>query len=379
MDTNYKILVVDDETLNRTIMQEYLEEKYQQVEYSIDGASCLEKISSFQPDLILLDVSMPNMSGYEVCKKIRGYSEYDDIIIIFVSARGSPEDRMEGFRVGGEDYIIKPFTEFELLKKIETTFKHCNKVSNLQTMLKSSNSAAFEAMMGNYEMGAIVQFLDLSSNLESLEEMSRAIIEFINILGLKACVRINDGNNKIYRTYRGNISQLEQETIDVLSTKGRIYHFDHRSQFNYDHINLLIINMPINEDMKYGRLKDAIPIALNVANSSISHLQLRAKKNSGERQKEIDKVKIERRVKEVNSIIINIKQCIKDVTKNSDQALADLYDSLEKRLPLLGLEEDQEQEILSKIDNALTLVKESLIGLQSVQNNIIKIHKITGE
>lgn len=379
MDTNAKILVVDDEILNRTIMQEYLEEGYKHIEYSIDGESCLEKLNTFLPDLILLDVSMPNMNGYEVCKKIKSHPEYEDIIIIFVSARGTPEDRMEGFQAGGEDYIIKPFTEFELLKKVKNTLDHCNKVSNLETMLTSSKSVAFEAMMGNSEMGSVVQFLDLLFQLNTLEEMSSAIIEFIHILDLKACVKLSIGDQVLFKTYRGNISQLEQETIDILSTKDRIFRFEHRTQFNYEHINLLIINMPVNEETKYGRLTDIIPIALNVADSSIKFLQLKENEKMEKRKKEEEKFLIEQRVKEINTIIISIKKCIEKVTNDSDLALQDLYNTLEKRLPFLGLEEDQELEILSNTDNALNLVKKSLIGLQSVQNNVIKIHNLTDE
>jgi CheY-like chemotaxis protein len=82
------------------------------------GPECLEVVEEFDPQVILLDVSMPQMSGYDVCRKLKENPITQKIIVMFVSARGTVEERMEGYSVGAEDYIVKPFSHEELRLKL---------------------------------------------------------------------------------------------------------------------------------------------------------------------------------------------------------------------------------------------------------------------
>lgn len=110
-----KILVVDDENEICNMLKEYLEMEQYLVSTASNGFEALKKIS-FQPDLILMDINMPDMNGYELCQKIR------DLItcpILFLSARTEERDRINGLKVGGDDYIGKPFSMEELLTRVE--------------------------------------------------------------------------------------------------------------------------------------------------------------------------------------------------------------------------------------------------------------------
>lgn len=110
-----KILVVDDENEICNMLKEYLEMEQYLVSIASNGFEALKKIS-FQPDLILMDINMPDMNGYELCQKIR-----DQITcpILFLSARTEERDRINGLKVGGDDYIGKPFSMEELLTRVE--------------------------------------------------------------------------------------------------------------------------------------------------------------------------------------------------------------------------------------------------------------------
>jgi two-component system, OmpR family, lantibiotic biosynthesis response regulator NisR/SpaR len=110
-----KILVVDDENEICNMLKEYLEMEQYLVSTASNGFEALKKIS-FQPDLILMDINMPDMNGYELCQKIR-----DQITcpILFLSARTEERDRINGLKVGGDDYIGKPFSMEELLTRVE--------------------------------------------------------------------------------------------------------------------------------------------------------------------------------------------------------------------------------------------------------------------
>jgi putative two-component system response regulator len=102
------ILVVDDTTANIEVMVETLRDDYV-VSVAIDGKTALEQVKSVHPDLILLDITMPGMNGYEVCRRLKANEATRDIPIIFVSALNDSEDESRGLNLGAVDYITKPF------------------------------------------------------------------------------------------------------------------------------------------------------------------------------------------------------------------------------------------------------------------------------
>ncbi|MEE4197052.1 MAG: response regulator [Bacteroidales bacterium] len=121
MDTQkFKILIVDDNPKNLQVLGNLLEKKSYNVEYALSGQEALEWIHSEQFDLILLDIMMPEMDGYEVCKRIREEDQYRDIPIIFLTAKTDKESIVKGFELNAQDYVSKPFDSAELLARINT-------------------------------------------------------------------------------------------------------------------------------------------------------------------------------------------------------------------------------------------------------------------
>ena len=110
-----QILVIDDEADIRNMLKECLEMEGYLVYTAENGESALSKING-GTDLILLDVNMPKMDGYEVCEKIRSIVSCP---ILFLTARTEEADRVNGFKAGGDDYILKPFSMEELLARVE--------------------------------------------------------------------------------------------------------------------------------------------------------------------------------------------------------------------------------------------------------------------
>lgn len=365
MNTESKIMVVDDEPLNTVIMQEYLSDLYQHIEYAADGLECLDKLSSYTPDLILLDVSMPKMDGYEVCRRIRANPDLNDVVIIFVSAKGSVEERMQGFEAGGEDYIVKPFREEELLRKMDRILKFKSSMARLEVNLSSANSAAFEAMIGSSEMGVVVQYLDGLFKLDAKEDILQATIAFLESLELKCCVRVCDGDGEMFGSEAQLAKPLEIDVIGLLSDKGRIYSFENRVQFNFNNINVLIKNMPIDNDNKCGRLRDLLPIAFGGAESCLSSLGL---KRSVEQ-----KALVEEKISNIEILSSDIRSTVGSVTETCDVTLNRLYETLERSLPFMGLDEDQERLISGSTDEVIISVKEALASLQHIDNCLNKI------
>ena len=110
-----RILVVDDEKDVREMLKEYLQMEEYLVDMAGSGEEALKEIGK-QPDLILLDVNMPGMDGYTLCERIRGQISCP---ILFLTARTEERDRVNGFKAGGDDYILKPFSVEELIARVE--------------------------------------------------------------------------------------------------------------------------------------------------------------------------------------------------------------------------------------------------------------------
>jgi len=113
-----KILIVDDEPFNLDLLEQELGDQGYVIERAADGAEALEKVPSFEPDVILLDYMMPRMNGLEVLKHLREDEKYKTIPVILLTAKATQEDKVRGLDAGADDYVIKPFDSFELLARV---------------------------------------------------------------------------------------------------------------------------------------------------------------------------------------------------------------------------------------------------------------------
>jgi signal transduction histidine kinase len=114
------ILLVEDNPTNIDVLYSFLNDHGYDVLVAEDGVSALERVGYTKPDLILLDIMMPRMGGFEVCEKLKENPETRDIPIMFLTALGSVEDKVKGFELGGVDYITKPFQNQEVLARISS-------------------------------------------------------------------------------------------------------------------------------------------------------------------------------------------------------------------------------------------------------------------
>lgn len=116
---DHKILVVDDEPEIHTVLGKFLSKEGYNLESAYDAEEAYKVISESKPDLIILDIMMPNVSGIEVCNKLKSEAKTKDIMILIVSARDEQSDRIEGLKHGADDYVSKPFHLRSLVRKVE--------------------------------------------------------------------------------------------------------------------------------------------------------------------------------------------------------------------------------------------------------------------
>lgn len=170
-----RLLLVDDDKINLNILVEILEEQYV-LKTARSGEEALSVLPEFEPDLILLDVMMPGLDGYEVCRRIRRDKRFRYVKIILVSGRARDEERLKGYEVGADDYIAKPFMDLELDAKVRvfTRLKREEEVDRIQSELLSLFSHETRT-----PLNGIVGWINLLADSDSLDNSAREAVDMI--------------------------------------------------------------------------------------------------------------------------------------------------------------------------------------------------------
>ena len=119
----HRILIADDNDANRELLEAYLVNVECEIETSVNGQDTLQKVASFQPDLVLLDVMMPKLSGFEVCKKLKDDPQTKRVMILMVTALNELGDIERAVAAGTDDFLSKPVNKIELLKRVDNMLK----------------------------------------------------------------------------------------------------------------------------------------------------------------------------------------------------------------------------------------------------------------
>lgn len=146
-----KILLVDDQPQNLRLLTDVLEEQGYEVLQALNGNVALQAVSLDQPQLILLDIQMPDMDGYTVCQKLKADPSTQEIPVVFVSALDESWDKVKAFSVGGVDYITKPFKVVEVLARVQNQLK----IQQLQQALQAQNAQLHQANLELQRLAAL--------------------------------------------------------------------------------------------------------------------------------------------------------------------------------------------------------------------------------
>jgi signal transduction histidine kinase len=198
MQKKHKILIVDDNATNIAILEEVLAEEYY-LRAAKSGDEALEILKSFRPDMVLLDIMMPGIDGYETCRRIRSNPTLDYIKVIMVSAKAMVEERLKGYEAGADDYLTKPFEEEELLAKVRVylRLKSIEEIdqlkSNLLTLLSHETRTPLNGILQPLEMlvsdqtvDAAMQKMCLDLVARNAEQLHRLFEKVLKLCAMKA-------------------------------------------------------------------------------------------------------------------------------------------------------------------------------------------------
>ena len=219
-----KILLVDDDLKNSMLLKRFLEQEFDNVIYAENGKVAWEYFLSIRPDLILLDVNMPVMDGFELAQKIRSCDK--NVLLFFLTDRTEKSDRLKGFSLKGNDYIPKPFYPEELIAKIKERFE--NHTQNLSAeKIYTLGETVFNYPLCSIERNEKIQKLSLrlADILLILVQQLNAVVErdFILEQVLGDASYANSLALNVQITYlRKILSEDKTITIESLKKKGYI-------------------------------------------------------------------------------------------------------------------------------------------------------------
>jgi adenylate cyclase len=222
------VLVVDDTEANIDVLVEALDSVYE-VSVAMDGESALEVVNTDPPDLILLDVMMPGIDGYEVCRRLKSRSKTRNIPIIFITAMSEIENKTKGLELGAVDYITKPFELMEVNARVKT---------HLSLMLANKKLRSLSSQLSKYVSSEVTQSI-MDGKTEAVIKSSRKMLSvfFSDIVGFSKKTELLepedmtlllnkyfDGMESIIRKYNGTLDKYMGDAIMVFfgdpTTKG---------------------------------------------------------------------------------------------------------------------------------------------------------------
>ena len=260
MSSSALILCVDDEPINLAIMEELLQDRYE-LNTTESGKGCLQKVEAQKPDLILLDVNMPDIDGLEICRRLKADHETADIPIIFISALASHAELMAGYEAGGDDYITKPFSEEILRKKIDVVLASQRRKQELKKISEKAVEDLMENLSTAEQLGIVVQFLSQSQVHGNLDELVRHVFECLRRLDLDSSLLvIDDPENRVW--FGDEIDRpMERQILESLHGQDSVVSFGTRLAINASNATLLVRNLPDDAD-KVRRVREYLTILI---------------------------------------------------------------------------------------------------------------------
>ncbi len=338
-----KIAIVEDDPVLAQLLQDLLAERHAPVLFG-DGEAFLADPGPW--DLVLLDIEMPGLDGYETCRRLRAGFDNCDVPVMFVSVHDTPEARIAAYKAGGDDYLLKPVADDELRHKVELILRQQHRQRDLAAMSSAARQAAFSAMSTMGELGAVLEFMRASFTCNDYDSLARALVQSMGAYGLRGGVQVRGLAGCVSLTSDGEPGRpLEVAILENMRHMGRIVEFRSRAVVNYEHASLLVQNLPLDDPDKVGRLRDHLALLAEAADARVGSLD--AASTLSRQQHGIEHA--------LGGIRDSVHGLTRFLGRNREQTrviMLDLMAQLEHTFTLLGLTPEQEAMISERVQQA---------------------------
>ena len=375
-----KVLLVDDDELTLQMLEATLEADYA-ISSVTSGTEALARCAAETFDLIVLDVDMPGLDGYETCRQLKANYASAEIPVIFHSARTSIEERLQGYAAGGADYLPKPFDAGELIAKIGLVLSHRAKQLELSGQLEETMNAVLSTadMMG--EAGVVLEFQRQLGSCAGYADVARATFDALHRYNLEGCMRIQGRGELFASNGRGPCSALENSILDHLVSQKvgqRIRPLGPHTGFAYGSVVLFVRNLRMDrggtemersESERMGRALDNVAMLVEGAIVRVAAL---------------DTELAARDLADVRHLVSMTRGALTDISARNQaqrmeilRAFEELTEEVELSFVSLGLTDDQENFLSSIIKKQAAKVMSSLDQSQEVEQFLGRvIHKL---
>ncbi|ACA85568.1 response regulator transcription factor [Shewanella woodyi] len=331
-----RVWVVDDDPDYCELISEVLSDDYQVTLFN-DANSYRTALELETPELILMDINLPDVSGIELCQELMNSGK--DVAVIFVSGMNTLEERLRAYEVSAVDFIAKPFELKELQAKVQAVASYQAKKQSLVQAESMSRNMAFQSMTESSQYGAVLQFFRQCFLCNDYQSLADAFFELMQQLNLSTCLEIRDMEVHYFAPQNAEISPIEANILELLDKHGRLYDFGSRTICNDKHVSFLIKNMPMDDEVLYGRLRDVIAVIVEGLEARVMDIG---------RQKTLEHV-----FKEIQGLLGNISGAIVEHDQKFSAALTGVTTEIRSSFHVLDMTEEQEDYFASLVERNL--------------------------
>ena len=267
MSSAARIAIVDDAEVQRRILSALLGKTYEVVTFA-SGEAFFQAMPNV--DLILLDIDMIGMNGYEVCRRLRQTEALAGLPVIFVSGHDTTPERVAAYEAGGDDFIVKPVAANEVLHKIGQILQKRRDLAALADQSREAQKVAFTAMANAGELGVLLDFMRRCAGCTQAEEIANHMLNAIRELGLAGAVQVRTAEGTLERETENVAGTLQASVMESLRNMGRVFTFGSRGIVNYEHVSVLVTNLPTRDDEHLGRLRDHLALLAEGAEARLA-------------------------------------------------------------------------------------------------------------
>jgi len=341
-DQGFRVFVIDDDEVVREMLAVLLEDACKVTTFS-SAEDYLARAAEGSPDMFLLDVTMPGMNGFDLCRRLKDDFDTQDIPVTFVSANDDLDSRLAAYEAGGEDFIVKPFDPLELQNKVKVAQRLIAEKHSLREQAGFAQRTALSAMTSMGELGVVLQFLSKSFACGSSEELGREMLAALQQYDLQGAVQLRLGAEEINLSPNGVNIPLEVGILTHVRASGRIFQFKTRAAFNYGGVTVMLNNLPLDDPDKVGRIRDNVAILAEGADARLQAIGV-------ERENRRRQQGVVEALPQVHDALESLQDSYRRTSFHLTQHMIEFQEALMKSFVHLGLTEGQE-DFLNRLAN----------------------------
>ncbi|QZA76806.1 response regulator [Deefgea tanakiae] len=357
------VLVVDDDEFMLDFIYEALSETCQVITAE-SGSIALELLRNKGPALILTDIQMPEMDGYELCRQIKDDFDINDTPVLFLSALDGIEDRLRGFEVGGEDFVLKPINPKVLEAKVANVLKLISERAQLKSQAQYATNTAMLAMTSMSETGLMLEGIKFFNQSKTPLELANAALKALAMFEVESVVEfLLPAGQTLALNARGPATELEISVVQHMAKMDRITQFKTRMSITYPHVRCLISNMPVDDPDRCGRLRDHLAMLIEAVETRLEAIN--TSNQSSQRGSAIDST-----IKNLTTTLANIDEMQRTGRASASIILNNVMMKVELALVGLELTERQETALMTIIQDGLEDVSSTLLAEAHFQDQL---------